>query len=119
MADNVSCVAEANIHDGRLENLKVLMKEMVDAIKRNEPGTLNFEYFIADDGKSFHAYERYTDSEAYMVHLRNFGQNFAERVMPNLTITKITLYGNPSDEVRAVFAHYAPICMRLFAGVAR
>ena len=119
MSDNVSCIAEVNIHDGQLENLKALMREMVDVIKRDEPGTLNFEYFIADDGKSFHAYERYADSEAYMIHLRNFGQNFAERVMPNLAITKITLYGNPSDEVRAVFADNDPICIKLFAGVAR
>ena len=116
MSDNVFWILEANINAGQLDNLKALMTEMVEATKRDEPGALNYEWFIADDGNSLHLYERYADSGAVMVHRGNFGQKFAERFLAYLTITKITMYGNPSNQVREAFvATY----MSLSAGFAR
>ena len=116
MNNNVFWVLEANINDGQFDHLNALMSEMVEATKRDEPGALNYEWFIAEDGKSLHLYERYADSGATMVHLGNFGQKFAERFVAYLTITRITMYGNPSDEVRAAFATFTPIYWSLSAG---
>jgi hypothetical protein len=92
------------------------MSEMVAGTKRDEPG---YEWFIADDGSSLHLYERYTDSAATMVHLGNFAQKYAERFLTYLTITKITMYGNPSADVRAAFSARSPLYMSLSDGFAR
>ena len=119
MSNNVLVVAENNINAGQLDNLKALLMEMMDTIQRDEPGTLNYEWFIADDGKSVHVYERYADSGACMAHLGNIGPKYGERLHACVTATKITIYGNPSDKVREVFAHYPTIYMSPFAGVAR
>jgi hypothetical protein len=54
-----------------------------------------------------------------MAHLGIFGQKYAERILPHGTITKITLYGNPSESVRAVFAALPTKIISRFAGVAR
>ena len=119
MNENIFWILEANIHADQLDNLKYLMSEMVDGTKRDEPGALNYEWFIADDGKSLHLHERYTDSGAVIVHLGNFSQKYSERFLTYLTATKITMYGNPSDAVREAFAGFTPIYMSLSTGVTR
>jgi quinol monooxygenase YgiN len=119
MNDNVLVLAEVNINAGQLDTLKALVIEMTDDIRHSEPGTLNYEWFIADDGKSAHVFERYTDSEADMLHLMNYGQKYAARSAACLTINQITIYGNPSSEVRGVFAALPTTYMGLFAGVSR
>jgi quinol monooxygenase YgiN len=119
MNDNVFWILEATIHPGQLDNLKALMREMVEGTQRDEPGALNYEWFIADDGNSLHLYERYADSEAVMAHRRNFAQKYRERFLSCLTITKMTLYGNPSDAVREGFAPSNPVYMSMAYGFAR
>lgn len=119
MIDTIIVIAENDINAGQLDNLKALLREMMDIIQRDEPGTLNYEWFIADDGKSVHVYERYADSGACMVHLANVGPKYGERLVACVTATKIAIYGNPSDEVRKVFTAYSPIYMSPFVRFAR
>lgn len=119
MNDNVFWILEADIHAGQLDHLKALMREMVAGTQRDEPGALNYEWFIADDGKTLHIHERYADSAAVMVHRGNFAQKYAERFLTYLTITKLTMYGNPSAEVRAAYAARSPLYLSLADGFAR
>ena len=119
MNDNVLMVAENDIIAGQLESLKALILEMSEVIQRDEPGTLNYEWYIAEDSKSAHAFERYTDSETCLHHLMSMRQQYGERLFACLTITKITVYGNPSAQLRELFAGAAPIYGSRFAGVAR
>jgi quinol monooxygenase YgiN len=53
------------------------MNDMVESTKA-EPGALNYEWFISEDGTSCHIYERYADSAAAMVHMGHFPA-FSER----------------------------------------
>jgi quinol monooxygenase YgiN len=119
MSDNVFWILEADINAGHLDNLKALIGEMVVGTKHDEPGALDYQWFISDDGTMLHIYERYADSEAVMVHRRNFAQKYAERFQTYLTVTKITMYGDPSADVRAGFAASNPLYIRLAEGFAR
>jgi autoinducer 2-degrading protein len=106
VSNNIFVVAENNIHDGHLDNLKSLLGEMFDAVERSEPGTLNYEWFITDDGTSVHVCERYADSEAFLQHLGNLRQNYAEQLFACLAPTKIMIYRNPNDAVREIFVNF-------------
>ena len=119
MSDNVFGILDAKINDGQLDNLKALMQEMVDGTQRDEPGANAYEWFVFDEGKSLHLHERYADSEAVMVHLSNFRQKYGQRFLAYLTPIRITMYGNPSDEVRTAFTAFTPIYLSLSAGFAR
>jgi quinol monooxygenase YgiN len=119
MNDHVFWILEADIKAGQLDELKALMREMVDGTQRDEAGALNYEWFIADDGTSLHLYERYADPHAVMVHRENFAQKYRERFLTCLTITKMTLYGNLNSEIRAAFAPSNPVCMSMADGFAR
>ncbi len=119
MSDVVHWLLEININEGELDNFKALMKEMVDATKANEPGTMNYEWFVSDDEKTCHIYERYADSAATMTHLASFGQNFAERFLAAVAPARFVVYGNPNDEVRAALAGFGAVHMSQIAGFAR
>ncbi len=119
MSDNVHWLLELNIKDGKLDDFKAVMNEMIEATRANEPGTLNYEWFISEDGKSCHLYERYVDSAATMIHLGSFGEKFAERFLAALEPTRFMVYGNPNDEVRAALAGFGAVHMSQIGGFVR
>ena len=119
MNDHVFWILEADIREGQLDELKALMREMVEGTQRDEPEALNYEWFIADDGKSLHLHERYADPDAVMVHRGYFAQKYRERFLTCLTITKTTLYGNLTSEIRAAFATSNAVYMSMADGFAR
>lgn len=119
MSDNVHWMLELKIKDGALDDFKALMTEMTSATEANEPGTLNYEWYISDDQKTCHLYERYVDSAATMVHLGSFGANFANRFMTLVEPTRFVVYGNPNNDVRAALAGFGAVHMTQIAGFAR
>jgi quinol monooxygenase YgiN len=119
MHEHVFWILEANIKDGQLDELKALMREMVEGTQRDEPGALNYEWIIADDGTSLHLYERYADPDAVMVHRGNFAQKYSERFLTCVTITKTTLYGNLTSEIRDAFGSSDRVYMSMADGFAR
>lgn len=119
MSDNVQWLLELNIKDGELETVKTLMNEMVSATQTGEPGTLNYEWFISDDGKICHLFERYVDSAATMIHLGAFGEKFADRFLAVLEPTRFVVHGNPDDEVREALAGFGAVHMAQIGGFTR
>lgn len=100
MNENIFWVLDTEIGEGKMEDLILLMTEMSDHTKANEPGTLNYEWFTSSDNKRCALFERYADSAAALVHLSSFMKNFAKRFMEILTVKKFVVYGNPSDEFK-------------------
>ena len=119
MSDHVSWLLELSVKDGQLDDFRALMKDMVGVTRDNEPGTLNYEWSISDDGATVHIYERYTDSAATMVHLASFGANFAERFLGCVDVTGFDIYGEPSDDVKDAFAQMSPSYFGPWGGFAR
>jgi len=119
MSSNISWLLALNVKEGQNESLKKLMGEMVDFVNQNEPDTSNYEWYLSDDEKTLHIYERYNDSAAVMTHLKGFGKNFAERFMGCLDPTGFTVYGNPGADVKEALAAFAPVYMSQANGFAR
>jgi quinol monooxygenase YgiN len=119
MSSNVSWLLALNVKEGELENFKQLMGEMVGFVNQSEPDTSHYEWFLSDDEKTCHIYERYIDSAAVMTHLKGFGENFAERFMGCLEPTGFTVYGNPGDDVKEALAAFGPAYMSPVNGFAR
>ena len=118
MSDIVFWVLELAIKPGEHDNFKALMKDMVEATQANEPNTMNFEWFISEDNKSCHIYERYADSAAVMTHLGNFAE-FAERFMATMDLTRLMVYGNASDEVKEALSGFGAVHLTSIGGFAR
>ena len=119
MSDHVHWLVEFEIKDGQREAFKALMEEMVAATWANEPATMNYEWFLGEDQRTCHIYERYVDSAATMVHLKTFGQTYAERFLKLAEPAGFTLYGNPDAQVLEALAAVGPTRMIEFGGFAR
>ena len=118
MSKNVVGISVVRIKPGELENFKAVVKELVAATQANEPGAMAYEYYVSQDGEQCHILERYVDSAAVMAHLANFAP-FAERFMAAVEMTGLTLYGNPSDEVREAVSGFDPVFVAPMDGFAR
>lgn len=119
MSNHVHWILEAKINDGELANFKEMMIEMVQVTKDNEPGALNYEWSVSEDGTICHIYERYADSAATMVHMASFGKNFAKKFMALASVTGVTVYGNPDDTVRGALDAMGPVYMAPIGGFTR
>ena len=119
MGNPVYWVLETGIREGKLEELKVLMKEMVDATRANEPGTLNYEWTISEDNRRCTLYERYADSAAAMKHATTFMKVFAGRFMGCLEPKKMVVHGAPTEELKKILASQGAAFMVPFGGFAR
>ncbi len=119
MSDAVSWVIELAVKDGQLDAFKALAGEMSEATQADEPDATHYEWFIDADGKTIHICERYADSAATMVHLGNFGAKFAERFLACVDPTRLTVYGDPSAEVREALTGFGAVHMAQFTGFTR
>ena len=119
MSNHIYWVLETNIREGKLDELRGLMKEMVDATKANEPGTINYEWTVSEDGKRCTLYERYADSGAAMKHAMTFAKTYAGRFVGCLEVKKMVVHGNPSSELRSALAMQGAVFMQPFGGFTR
>jgi len=54
-----------------------------------------------------------------MTHLQAFGSKFAERFLAAVDPTKFTIYGTPSDDVKAGLSGFSPSYLGPFGGFVR
>jgi len=119
MSQNVYWLLMLDVNPGKLDDAQALMREMVASTKNNEPGTLNYEWSFSADMSSVHICERYLDSESTMVHLGNFGSNFAERFMQCFAPTGFNVYGDVSADLKEALAGFGPQFYSTAAGFVR
>lgn len=104
MSEAISWVLELAVQDGQAGAVKPLVTEMSDATQTNEEGALAYEWYVSEDGGTVHIYERYADSVAALIHLDNFGRNFAERFLTIFAPVRLVVYGEPTDQLRDALA---------------
>jgi quinol monooxygenase YgiN len=118
MSSVLSWNLQVSVPDGRGDDVRALMDEMVEST-RAEPGALGYEWFLSADGSTCHICERYVDSGAAVSHLGGFGSKFAERFLECLAPTGLHVYGEPSDEARAIFDGFGAVYLGTFGGFSR
>jgi len=119
MSDHIYWTLDLEVREGKSGELKTLMKEMVDATKANEPGTLNYEWTVSDDNRRVTLYERYADSAAAVIHLKTFMKSFAQPFMTCLEPKRLVTHGTPSDELKKMLTGMNSKFMNPFGGFAR
>lgn len=119
MKGHVYWILELQIQDGKDQDFRALMREMVKDTEANEPGTLAYEWSMSDDGKLCHIFELYSNSAAVMVHLAKFGDQYAERFFQVLSPVRFVIYGSPSQLVKNALSIFEPAYMKMVDGYRR
>jgi len=118
VSSSISWNLQMSVREGRLNDARDLMREMVAATEQ-EPGTQGYEWFLSGDGRTCHINERYADSAAVMAHLGNFGSKFAERFLACFEPTSLSVYGEPSAEARAALDGFGATYLGWLGGFKR
>jgi quinol monooxygenase YgiN len=118
MSKTISWNLQMAVREGRLDDARELMGEMV-AATLEENGTQGYEWFISGDGAICHINERYVDSDAALVHLGNFGSKFADRFLACFEPTSMSVYGEPTEEARAALDGFGATYLGCLGGFNR
>ena len=116
MFENIGWIVEAKLKDGKRDEFEAVMKEIV-AETQKEAGTLNYQYYISDDGDVM-VYERFQDVESAHIHVSNW-DNFAERWVAAAEPTRMVHLGDLPDDLRSRHVALAPLWLKPFGGFAR
>jgi quinol monooxygenase YgiN len=116
MGDRISWWGELAVKPGQLDNFQALTEEMVETTRR-ERGVLSYQRFVSDDCKLIHVYEQYADSAAAVAHLRQFDKNFAGRFREMVDRTRLTVFGNPSDELKVLLNGFGATYLKPFGEI--
>jgi quinol monooxygenase YgiN len=117
MSTDIAWVFEATIKPDALDDYRALAREISTDNQASEPEQLAFEWFL--DDHDVHIYERYRDSAAAVSHVQRFVANFAGRFLSLCSPTRMSVYGDPTDDLRTALTDFQPRYLGPLAGYTR
>ncbi|WP_111707113.1 putative quinol monooxygenase [Lutibacter citreus] len=111
LSENIAWTVDGKIKDE--EKYKVVMKLITEATYEEE-GSLNHEWFIAEDGVTIHIYERYKNTDAALKHLETWSK-YASLFMEAAEMTSFNVYGNLTPELKQAVGG-ASVLMKTYGG---
>ncbi|MBY5992395.1 putative quinol monooxygenase [Ferrimonas balearica] len=116
MFKQVGWIVEARIKPGQRQAFEAVMQELVAATEQ-EAGTLNYQYFVSDEGEVL-VYERFADVASAHTHVSNWDR-FAERWVAAAEPTRMVHLGTLPEELRARHAALSPKYLKPLGGFVR
>ncbi|WP_170769477.1 putative quinol monooxygenase [Ruegeria lacuscaerulensis] len=116
MTNDIYWLLKLDLNAEKQSEFEALMAEMV-AATRNETGAKTYEWHQSDN--AIHIYERYASSEDAMIHMQNFGANFADRFMSLLTPVQFDVYGPAKDDLLAALSPVGAVFHKQIGGFDR
>ncbi len=95
-------IAELSINEDEQPEFEKFAKEMMsNKVRRSEPGTRNYEWFLAEGGSKCVIIETYDSSNTGLVHLRGEAINkiFPEILKIAKNSTRFEICGKPSEVI--------------------
>jgi len=117
--ENIFFIVEVEIKPNQFDNFLKVAKEMSEVVQNREPGALDYEWTISPDSAKCYILERYASTQAAMVHMKVFEEEFAEKFNEVVQMTGFTIYGKPGPELSKALGAAAEISRVQVAGFAR
>jgi quinol monooxygenase YgiN len=118
--DHLQCIVEFSINRGKRAEFEKLVKEISDAVRRSEPGTRRYEWFLNEKRSRCIVIETYDSSVSGIAHARG---EAVKRVFPQILkiarITRFEICGNPSEELINELADVDASIYRFIDGFSR
>lgn len=87
--------AEFTIEDGKMEEYKKLVQDMSRVVEANEPGTINYQFYLNRSETKCIVNETYANSEAALAHITGIAsQTILPKIFSVSRISRFDVYGN-------------------------
>jgi quinol monooxygenase YgiN len=115
----VRLAVNATINEGQLDAFKRLAKAMT-AGSEAEPGTLGYEWFFSEDGKTCRLLEIYVDADAVTAHFAGpVVRELVPQMMPLCKMDRFEIYGDPGPQVAQTVTGWGAGIYRYWTGLSR
>lgn len=123
--DPLIAVDSSEIREGRIDELKAGLTELVEFVEANEAEPLAYSIYIDEAGRRMTVVQIHPSSASMELHLRLAGPIF-EKFTDLVVLSRVDFYGTPSDALleqtrqKAELLGNAPVVVNeLHAGFAR
>jgi hypothetical protein len=96
VSDLIVAIDSSEVHEGKLEDLQVAMKALVEFVDTNERRPLAYKVYFNGDGARMTVLQIHPDSVSMEQHMRVAATAFAT-VKDLLSLSAIDIYGTPSE----------------------
>lgn len=96
MSEPVISIDTSLIRDGRLDELKEAVAELVEFVRANEPGPIVYEVYLDQTGSRMTVVQVHPDSASMEHHMTVAGPAFAG-FAELVTLSTMDVYGTPSE----------------------
>ena len=112
--------AKFTIKEGKTEEYKNLVQKMSRAVEANEPDTTNYQFYLNRSETECIVHETYANSEAAIAHISGAAsQTILPMIFSVSRISRLDVYGNPSEELQKALTGFGSQIYNLFAGFSR
>ncbi len=115
MESKIFWIVELDILEKSKKNISNFCKEVFEAAKTEEKGTVSNAWYISDDFKRCIMIDHYKDDDAVLFHLNIFAERFSEKFNKYFKLTRFTVFGEPDERVKNAIAAFNPIYMPLYS----
>lgn len=98
MSEPIIYIDRSEIREGKLEELKTSLKELVQLIEVNEPRLIAYNAYFSEDGTRMTVVHVHSDSASLKFHMKIAGPAFPKFV-EFIKLLTIDVYGNPDGEI--------------------
>lgn len=98
MSEHIIIIDSSEIREGKLENLKAAMKDLVKFAEANEPEMIAYNVYLSEDGRQVTVLQIHPDSASAEFHMNVAGPAFA-KFADFIKMSGIDIYGRPSQDL--------------------
>jgi hypothetical protein len=92
-------IDHSDIRDGRLEELKAGIRQLVDFIDAHEPQLITYGFHIDEEASQMNCVAVHPDSASLELHMEIGGPEF-RKLADMISLRRIEVYGRPSEKAR-------------------
>ena len=96
---NLQVSAKMKIRKGMLEGIKQHANECIQRVRKKDPGTIQYDWFISSDNTECEIRETYENSEAFLAHLFNLNDLLHILYEKFASDHTVAIYGDPSQDL--------------------
>lgn len=97
-SEPIVSVDSSEILEGKLEELKTAVKELVEFVEANEPRTVAYNVYFSEDGARMTVLQVHPDSASMEFHMKAAGPAFP-KFKELIKLSTVDIYGKPSPSL--------------------
>ena len=115
---NVAYIIEFTIQDGKTQEFSEKAAGYTEAVQANEPGTLEYQWWLSEDQGRCLLKETFSSSEALLTHLENVGPSLPD-LLAIAPITRWEVFGDVSADARTALDSLGAVYVTHLVGYER